>query len=92
MDLEQLKMILETLRDAGNGAWWIAVMYFARDVIGYLLFFSFGVGALWTARKIVQSFSFLEQLKAAAGFSGPLYSSDKQWLINAVSKYRRESK
>ena len=30
MDIEQLRLILDTARDAGPGAWWIALIWVAR--------------------------------------------------------------
>jgi hypothetical protein len=86
MDIEQLKLILEAAKAAGDGAVHVVFIWFAYKFI--MGFFHYGVfGALfYTAFKIVNkcvnTFSFKARIEGVLGYwlSDNYYDSFCEWL------------
>ena len=57
MDIEQLKLILEAVSAASEGAFWIAIIYLGTDIFETVLWFCFGIAFLYAFHKLIMTMS-----------------------------------
>ena len=88
--MEELKLILETVSSLGGSAKWLFIAYLGKELFIYVL----GFGCLFTflftlgkiIGKLIEGLSLTEKIKAQMGFSGELTGSQKQTILNTISK------
>lgn len=97
MDIEQLKLILETLTSAGEGAFVFGILWLSKSLIVNVLVF---VGALMGMRAIALTVKWITgvltghyDIKVAAGFERDedLGISDISKIIEYIMKGRNAS-
>jgi hypothetical protein len=86
MDIEQLRLILDTLRDAGQGAWWIALLWVAKPYFAITVWASVLVTVVVVVTRAVTRSLFIEEVKAAAGIRGELYESSREIILNLIDR------
>ena len=89
MDIEQLKLIIEALASAGDGAFTFGIIFLAKGFIIDLLFFI--LLALLTAKglKLIQfaigHYNFIYDMQRAIGApTGELRESEKQEILKKL--------
>ena len=92
--MEELKMILEVVSAAGEGAYTIAILYFARQFLQVILTFSGLMILLYFAFKLmdgaIKTHSMAIRICEAFGPPIPCYKSDWIGLCNKVTNFERE--
>lgn len=85
MDIEQLKLILETMGSAGQGAFWFGLLWLSKGIVITGLWI--GV-IIYTLRiKIAPFFvnlGLLESIKDLMGFRGDLVHSESEEILNSL--------
>lgn len=54
MDLEQLKLILETLKSVGSDAKWLVILYFSKEFAGTLIGYALAFTGIFLAAKTIR--------------------------------------
>ena len=97
MDIEQLKLILETISKAGEGAFIIAIMWMIKGyLVPILIFTAVLICSKWSVGIIANAIkqdretqSFLDTVRTAAGCQTPwggLTSEEKRKVLSKISQ------
>ena len=54
MDIEQFKIIMEAIRAAGDGAFTIAIIYFAVNILKYIIGCGMGILIIYLITKLIK--------------------------------------
>lgn len=96
MDIEQMKLILEAMEGAGQGAWWIAVLYLVLQFLATLTVCLTAVTIVWKiVRLAVQNLTIAGALESIVGSLSPgsfLASERRQRLLDVVWENRERIK
>lgn len=89
--MEELKLILQTVSDLGEGAKWLFVFYIIKELMIYIIGFSCLGGGLIGAYKIIKSlipaFDFMERVKVIAGTGSWMGSREKEHILGVLRKH-----
>ena len=101
MNIEELKLVLETIRtlsgDASTAAYWYFGLQFAKDII---ILFTLVGGTMWGVHKALQASgvgadeAFMRECRDAlgTGFRGELTDNERAATQQAIRKLIQESK
>ena len=88
MNIEELKLILETLNAAGSGAARIAVLWmllgFAKSLVSPAVTCVLGVLVLRIGRDFLDKFSFIVQVAHALGTITPLTARERRECLDRI--------
>ena len=85
MDIEQLKLILETLGNAGEGAMMFALLWLGKNYLGMLLMFSllFYIARFVSTFFLNIQFAYVAAREAGVTSSEPSYH-DKKYVLDII--------
>lgn len=91
MEIEQLKLIIDLARDAGEGVFWIAILWLGQGYFSILLN-SITIGLLVIciykiANAIRRSMSFTSKVKNVIGYFEPEDLSQTKNILSWISKH-----
>lgn len=81
MDLEQLKLILETIEQAGGGAKTLALVYFAKELVVSALGFGVVAYAIKTIVGAIQAGFLSIEIGRIFGYVTPFNQSERTTMI-----------
>ncbi len=88
MNIDQLKLILETASGLGNGAQNVAYFWLTLQLISTIAGWALGFYAITQAAKvianIITSVSFAGEAMAAAGFHGMMVADERAKMLKAI--------
>lgn len=92
MDIEQLRLIMEMVGSAGQGAFIIALLWVGENIILAIVWIMF---ITWFGKTIIVPLiarvSFVSQIKEVMGFHGDLTSKEKKEILDTLAKARGET-
>ncbi len=96
MDIEQLKLILETLQSAGEGAFTFGIWWLVAGIIPNVLLFIFGLVAIWAVCRAVTAIVYVESafhaIATALGYCTSAFRRcDTQELVILIRKLRERA-
>ena len=96
MDIEQLKLILETLQSAGEGAFTFGIWWLVAGIIPNVLLFIFGLVAIWAACRAVVAIVYVESafhaIATALGYRTSAFRrNDAQELVALIHKLQQQA-
>jgi hypothetical protein len=85
MDIEQLKLILETIGAAGDGALWFGILWLSKGIIITMLW----LALIMYVMKIkfspfMLSMRLIQSLKDFMGFRGDLTNGEAEKILNTI--------
>lgn len=99
MNIEELKLILETInsvsQDASTAAIWWMALHYGSMVLGWILFASTVFGVVYAVTRLITSQSewsqFGKQVSKAYGGNGGsyVYDSDEKAIADAIAKAKQ---
>ena len=91
MDIEQLKLILEMVGAAGDGAKDLALLWFVlaflQSAVGYAIWTALLVMAYRVVMMLIDHLSFGNEIVCALGSYPPLDRRDKKQVIAAIKAW-----
>jgi hypothetical protein len=95
MNIEELKLVLETVQGLGESAYWVAVMIIAKGYFDSVLTITTVVVVILfinkTIRYIIGRFSFGEQIKAIMGYRGEFLPSEKNKVLKILRNFKEQN-
>lgn len=94
--MEELKLILEVVREAGEGAYSIAIIYFIKEYLSMLLVFTgfmipFILGYKFGIRTW-KTYSYSLRICKLLDFEHPYYKSDWRSLVERLERMKTTEK
>lgn len=90
MDIEQLRLILDLVRDAGEGAYVIALLWVLRDYFTFTVFMAVFCGSLRGGYLLLRNHSDAEKFVqdiAAICRADYLYGSRREPILDCLRKH-----
>jgi hypothetical protein len=81
MDLETLKLLIETMEKAGYGAFYIALAYMGTYYFSSICATTFGICAITAIKRIIHTCSFASEARLAAGKTCGDFTREKRNLV-----------
>lgn len=81
-DIQVIEKLIAMVGQAGEGTFWLAVMWIAKDYVGMFFFTAAFVFTIIIASKIIKDAIFLKELRDLCGISGYLTPSEKRSMKN----------
>lgn len=92
MDIEQLKLILEMVQAAGEGAFIIAIIYFVYALLKFLLAIGLGFTILFCVvkllKKVIEGHTFSWKIADLFGVTWEITNRDKKQIIEWIVEHK----
>ena len=89
--MEELKLILQTVSDLGEGAKWLFILYIIKELIIYTIGFSCLSGGLIGAYKIIRrlipALEFENRIRTISGSGSWISSREKENILDVLRKH-----
>ncbi len=100
MDIEQLKLILETLQAAGDGAFTFGIWWIVAGLVPDVLLFVFGITGFFVLSKIVvaimrsvnMSYEIAHLLEYSIDHYWGWTSRDSKEVLNSIRRLQKQAK
>lgn len=89
--MEELKLILQTVSELGEGAKWLFILYLAKELVIYIIGFSVLGGAIIgiyrITKKRILALAFEDRIKNVSKIGSWISSQEREDILDVLKKH-----